>query len=100
MNCVGLSDYKTANGRMQGTAHADSKMLQQLLLDFSLTAVNTWQQATYFGPRGASSRIDFVLVQQRDGDHLAHKVTYLQDLPQMMGLELGHVGGYTMQKVL
>ena len=84
---------------MQDTAHADSKTLQQLLMDFSLTALNTWQQdlgATYFGPRGVSSRIDFVLVQQRDGDHLARKITYLQDLlPQMMGLELE-----TMEQVL
>ena len=46
---------------------------------FSLTALNTWSRelgATYFGPRQVQTRIDFILVQQRDGDSMAKRVTY------------------------
>ena len=89
VNCVGLSDFATPMGRSKGTNHKDAHRLQQLLKDFSMVALNTWTPdlpATYRGPRHASSRIDFVLIQQRDGDPAAKYVSYLQDLPQMMGL--------------
>ena len=92
-NCVGLSDFATPEGRSTGTNHKDAHILQQLLKDFSMVALNTWATdlpATYRGPRHASSRIDFILTQQRDGDPTAKHVSYLQDLPQMMGLHDDH----------
>ena len=58
-----------------------------------MVALNTWTPdlpATYRGPRHASSRIDFILIQQRDGDPTAKHVSYLQDLPHMMGLHEDH----------
>lgn len=92
-HCVGLSDFATLKGRSRGAKHADVRVLHQLLTDFSLMALNTWKLelgATYKGPRQVASRIDFVLVQQRDGDPKAKQVCYLQNLPQMMGLHEHH----------
>ena len=91
--CVGLSDFATPAGRCRGSSHPDASTLLQMLKDHSLVALNTWTQeltATYHGPRNAASRIDYVLVQQRDGDSRAKHVTYLHDLPLMMGLHDDH----------
>ena len=46
--CVGLSDFATPTGRSRGTIHKDAHMLQQLLKDFSLVALNTWTHELQF----------------------------------------------------
>ena len=91
---VGLGDFNTPTGRRTGCSHPDQRVFQELVRDFSLMALNSWLPslgATYEGPNHATSRIDFVLVQQRDGDAASKKVIYLRDLPQMMGLHRDHV---------
>ena len=91
---VGLSDFAVEGSRSRGTHHSDQPVLQELLRTFSLTALNTWTRelgATYFGPRQVQTRIDFILVQQQDGDFMAKRVTYVPELPQQMGLSRDHV---------
>ena len=82
---VGQAHYWTTDGKRSGPQHGDMATFSNLLTDFQLVALNTWKPtmgATSYTTSG-SSRIDFILVRQRDADTQAKQVGLLDDAPFM-----------------
>ena len=82
---VGQAHYWTTNGKRSGPQHGDMATFSNLLTDFQLVALNTWTPtmgATSYTTSG-SSRIDFILVRQRDADTQAKQVGLIDDAPFM-----------------
>ena len=82
---VGQAHYWSTDGKRSGPQHGDMATFSNLLTDFQLVALNTWTSnmgATSYTNSG-SSRIDFILVRQRDADTQAKQVGLLDDAPFM-----------------
>lgn len=80
---VGQAHFWSKSGNKSGPQHGDMSTFSNMLTDFQLVALNTWTStlgATSFSNSG-SSRIDFVLVRQREADNQAKQVGLLEDVP-------------------
>ena len=84
--------------RWQGAPHAsirhsDSAVLQHILVDHDVVALNTWNAAlgpTYVNGQTAS-RIDFVCTRTAYADGMARDVHMIPDAPFVQSLHNGHV---------
>jgi exonuclease III len=80
-SAVGYPDFQRNGQRCHGPRHPDANHWRQLLVQFDLTALNTWNagdHATYeFGDQ--CSRIDYICTRRTHADSLARDVKYLRD---------------------
>ena len=81
--CVGLSTYCWNNARVLGTQARDEKSLQQILKQFNLIALNSWNHldGPTFQNHVASSRIDFLFTRSIHADQQARDVRQLHQMP-------------------
>lgn len=82
-DAIGYATFCSHGQRRKGTQHPDSNVLLQLLKQFSLQALNTWDSAA--GPtysfNSQQSRIDFICGRHAQADRLARDVKQLTDFP-------------------
>ena len=80
---VGMENYLWKSERCGGPKHTDAYVFHNILQQFDLTAVNSWDALlgpTYiFGDQ--SSRIDFVICRRHHSDATSKHVQYLSDFP-------------------
>ena len=80
-DAIGIPTFRTGDTRCHGPRHPDSDQWHQLLSQFDLTALNTWNSsdmATYiFGTH--SSRIDYICTRRMHADSMARNVKQLRD---------------------
>ena len=80
-SAVGFPDFRRAGCRSLGPRHPDANHWKQLLVQFDLMALNTWNShdtATYeFGHQ--CSRIDYICTRRKHADPLARDVKQLHD---------------------
>ena len=80
-DAIGIPTFRNGNTRCHGPRHPDTDQWHQLLLQFDLTALNTWNSsdmATYiFGTH--ASRIDFICTRRIHADSTARDVKHLRD---------------------
>ena len=82
-DAIGYPMFQTDSGPSLGPRHADAQHLKQLLLQFDLVALNTWDignRATYEFCQ-QKSRIDFICTRRSHADRTAKEVTQLRDFP-------------------
>ena len=88
---VGLDTFLWHENRCGGPNHTDSNILHNILQQFDLIAVNTWNSGlgpTYiFGDQ--VSRIDFVVCRRCHSDETSKHIQYLEDFP-LIGLSGAH----------
>ena len=80
-NAIGYPTFQTPDGRSHGPRHTDAHHWKQLLTQFDIVALNTWNAgdgATYeFGNH--LSRIDYICTRRSHADSMAKDVKLLRD---------------------
>lgn len=77
----GTDGFRWKGRRMQGTQHRDSALLQKLMADHTLVALNTWNASegpTYYHG-DVASRIDYIMIRMNICDGRSKQVAYLPD---------------------
>ena len=80
-NAVGFPTFKCGDNRSHGPSHLDANHWQQLLLQFDLSALNTWNvnDTGTYEFCNQSSRIDYICTRRIHADQLARDVKHLRE---------------------
>ena len=80
-NAVGFPTFKCGDNRSHGPSHPDANHWQQLLLQFDLSALNTWNvnDTGTYEFCNQSSRIDYICTRRIHADQLARDVKHLRE---------------------
>ena len=91
---VGLSHFRTQAGKhVQGSMHPDKHILQDILKQHGIVALNTWRTdsaSTFYSSQNMGSRIDFICIRYRQADKLAKQSTSVPDWPPLPLTTQGH----------
>ena len=92
---VGSTQFRCRDGVLrEGPAQADQARLLEILVQHGLCALNTMNQAlpaTFYGPKGLGSRIDFVCARLKQIDHEAKQCAPIPSCPLLGTSTQGHI---------
>ena len=90
---VGVETFQWKTSRCGGPKHTDAQVFHNILKQFDLVAINTWDSTlgpTYiFGDQ--TSRIDFVICRRQHTDETSKHVQYLGDFPLICPTGAHHI---------